>query len=137
MTEEEQPVLEESPSGSADVIGQTIDKYLSTASVNTVYASPIRHGDRMVIPAAEVVCAFGFGYGEGSGVSGEDKGGGVGGGGGGRTFARPVAVIVCSQEGVSVQPVIDRTKLWMAALTAAGFIVYTLGKMRRPARRSS
>jgi hypothetical protein len=46
-----------------------------------------------------------------------------------------VAVIVCNQNGVSVQPVIDRTKLWMAALTAAGFMLYTAVRMRRPFRR--
>lgn len=135
MTEEEQPVLEEKPVGSAEVFGQTIDRYISTANVNSVYAKPIRQGETVIIPAAEVMCGFGFGYGEGTGASGENKGGGSGGGGGGQTFSRPVAVIVCTPDGVSVQPVIDRSKLWMAALTAAGFMLYTLGKMRRPRRR--
>jgi uncharacterized spore protein YtfJ len=135
MTEEEQAELQEKPTGSAEVFGQTIDKYLSTAHVNAVYSRPVRQGDTVVIPAAEVVCAFGFGYGEGTGVDGESKGGGSGGGGGGRTFARPVAVIVCNENGVSVQPVMDKSKLWMAAITAAGFMLYTLGRMRRPMRR--
>lgn len=138
MTEEEQPVVEEKPTGTAEVFGRTIDQYLSTASVNAVFARPVRQGDTVVITAAEVVCGFGFGYGEGSGASGEDKGSGGGsgggGGGGGRTFSRPVAVIVCTPDGVSVQPIIDRSKLWMAALTAAGFMLFTLGKMRRPSR---
>lgn len=135
MTEEEQPVDQEQSVGSADVFGQTIDRFLSTAQVNAVYAKPARQGDTVIIPAAEVMCGFGFGYGEGSGASGEDKGGGSGGGGGGQTFSRPVAVIVCTPQGVSIQPVIDRSKLWMAALTAVGFMLYTLGKMRRPMRR--
>jgi uncharacterized spore protein YtfJ len=133
MTEEEQPVVEVKPAGTADVFERRIDQYLSTASVNAVYANPVRQGDTVVITAAEVVCGFGFGYGEGPGTDGQSKAGG--GGGGGQTFARPVAVIVCTPDGVSVQPIIDRSKLWMAALTAAGFMLFTLGKMRQPSRR--
>ena len=134
MTEEEQPVLEEKPSGSAEVFERTIEKYLTTANVNAVFARPVRQGDTVVIPAAEVICGFGFGYGEASGARAEDKGGGSGGGGGGQVFSRPVAVIICTQDGVSVQPIIDRSKLWMAALTAVGFMLFTLGRMRRPSR---
>jgi len=138
---EEQPEPEQKPVAEAeevksalDTFQNTMDQFLSTAHVNAVYSKPIRQGDTMIIPAAEVLSAFGFGIGEGSGMQGDQKGGGSGGGGGGRTFSRPVAVIVCTPQGVSVQPVIDRTKLWMAALTAVGFMLATLSKMRRPPR---
>ncbi len=117
-----------------DVMEHTIEKYMATASVDAVYSKPVRQGDVVVITAAEVVCGFGFGVGEGMGQDGEQKGGGAGGGGGGQTFARPVAVVVCTPNGVSVQPVVDRTKLWLAAATALGFMFATLAKMQRPPR---
>jgi uncharacterized spore protein YtfJ len=142
MTDEEKPAAgEEQPEQAAaevkssfDVFQDTTDQFFATANVNAVYSKPIRQGDTMVIPAAEVFSAFGFGIGEGSGVQGEQKGGGSGGGGGGQSFSRPVAVVICTPQGVSIQPVIDRSKLWMAALTAAGFMLATLSKMRRPPR---
>lgn len=134
----EQPTGEAAPAednaSAFDVMEHTIEKYLATASVDAVYGKPVRQGDVVVITAAEVVCGFGFGAGEGMGQDGEQKGGGAGGGGGGQTFARPVAVVVCTPNGVSVQPVMDRTKLWLAAVTALGFMMATLAKMQRPPR---
>jgi uncharacterized spore protein YtfJ len=143
MVDEEQTPVEETAAepvekenlSSYEVMQKTVDQYLSTASVNAVYSKPVRQGDTVVITAAEVACGFGFGVGEGMGQDGNSKGGGSGGGGGGQTFSRPVAVIVCTPQGVSIQPVVDRTKLWMAAVTAVGFMLFTLGKMRRPPRR--
>lgn len=142
MADEETPVAEQASAepgpqkvlSAYELMQATIDKYLSTASVNAVYSKPVRQGDAMVITAAETVCAFGFGMGEGSGQDGDQKGGGAGGGGGGKTFARPVAVVVCTPTGVSIQPILDHSKLWMAALMAAGFMLATLAKMRRPPR---
>jgi uncharacterized spore protein YtfJ len=58
-------------------------------------------------------------------------GGGSGGGGGGRVLSRPVAIIVSSPEGVYIEPVIDVTKIALAALTAAGFMVGMVTKMLR------
>jgi uncharacterized spore protein YtfJ len=143
MTDEEKPVAEEEAQeavsaealSSMDVIQSTLDQFLTNANVNAVYAKPVRQGDTMVITAAEIVSGFAFGMGEGTGEQGNQRGGGSGGGGGGRTFSRPVAVVVCTPNGVSIQPVMDRTKLWMAALTAAGFMLVTLSRMRRPPRR--
>jgi uncharacterized spore protein YtfJ len=142
MADEEQSTAEETTAepgekielSSYEVMNKTVDQFLSTANVNAVYSKPVRQGDTVVITAAEVVCGFGFGVGEGMGQDGQSKGGGSGGGGGGQTFSRPVAVVVCTPQGVSIQPVVDRTKLWMAAVTAAGFMLVTLGKMRRPPR---
>jgi len=142
MTDEKKPVAEEAATeavstdtlSSLDVIQSTFDQFLSTADVSAVYAKPVTQGDTMVITAAEVFSVFGFGMGEGSGEQGNQSSVGSGGGGGGRTFSRPVAVVVCTPNGVSIQPVMDRTKLWMAALTAAGFMLVTLSKMRRPPR---
>jgi uncharacterized spore protein YtfJ len=62
---------------------------------------------------------------------GGGSGGGGGGGGGGRVFSRPVAVVVASPEGVRVEPVLDVTKIALAALTAGGFMLATLARMSR------
>jgi uncharacterized spore protein YtfJ len=82
---------------------------------------------------------FGAGYGSGpvnteSDEESEQEGteaGGGGGGGGGRTLSRPVAVIVASPEGVRVEPVVDPTKIALAAITAAGFMLTTILRMKR------
>jgi uncharacterized spore protein YtfJ len=102
-------------------------RLLDAADASKVYATPIVHGDALIIPAAEVLAVAGFGIGAGSG-SGPDpegrqrEGGGGGGGGGGRTLARGVAVVVSTPEGVRVEPIVDVTKIALAALTAFGFV---------------
>jgi uncharacterized spore protein YtfJ len=61
-------------------------------------------------------------------------GNGGGGGGGGRIFSRPVAVIVASPQGVEVKPVLDTTKIALAAVTAFGFMFSMMARMRRGPR---
>ena len=125
---------------SMDLVGDTLEKFLEVASVEAVYGEPVQHADQIVIPCAEIVCGLGFGIGTGFGVNegqGEDDnpaknaGGGGGGGGGGHVLSRPVAVIVASPEGVRVDPVVDVTKVALAALTAGGFMVGMLLRMAR------
>lgn len=115
-------------------------KFLDVAHVNSVYGKPIRHGETLMIPTAEVLSVAGFGVGGGSG-SGVDpnkdtsgSGTGAGGGGGGSVHSRPVAVVIASPEGVRIEPVVDVTKIGLAALTAAGFIFSMLLRMRSPHR---
>jgi uncharacterized spore protein YtfJ len=114
-----------------------MEKLIASADVSKVYAAPITHGDRLLIPAAEILAAAGFGMGSGTGDMGEGAGrarpgGGGGGGGGGRTLARSVAVIVSSPEGVEIRPVLDLTKIALAALTAAGFVWAAWKKTSKP-----
>lgn len=110
-----------------DSIQETMDKFLSAADVGAVYGRPIRHGETIIIPTAEVLSGMGFGLGYGSGTAegGEGEGpssvGGAG-GGGGRVLSRPVAVVIASPEGVRVEPVVDVTKIFLALLTAGGFM---------------
>ncbi len=123
--------MEESPEP-MQVIQDTMDQLLATADVNAVYGTHIRHGGQIIIPAAEVFAVAGFGIGSGTGTDKDGgSGNGSGGGGGGRTFARPVAVVISDANGVRVKPVLDTTKLGLAALTAAGFMLATLAKMMR------
>ena len=125
---------------SIDTVQDTLDKFLDAANVYAVYGEPVYHGDTAIIPTAEVLSGMGFGVGSGYGRGGNDEkdtgqGGGSGGGGGGRILSRPVAVIVASPEGVRVEPVVDVTKVALAALTAAGFMVGMIARMSRSRQR--
>lgn len=128
------------PGRSQEMIQETLAKLLNTAGASNVYGKPIKHGDTTIIPAAEVIALAGFGVGSGYGIGSEapedvsGMGGGEGGGGGGRTFSRPVAVIIASEEGVRVEPVYDRSKILMTAITAGGFFLAMMIRMMRPRR---
>jgi uncharacterized spore protein YtfJ len=129
-----------------DTVQDTLAEFLETASVDRVYGELVREGDVTVIPTAEVLVGMGFavGFGGGQGPaeadagqkSGEQTAGGHGGGGGGggRTLSRPVAVVVVSPDGVLVEPVVDVTKIAIAAITAAGFMMATLLGILSPRR---
>jgi uncharacterized spore protein YtfJ len=130
-----------------DDINATMKAFIDTANVDRVYGAPVEVGETIIIPAAENLVVMGFGAVGGYGTtefesddetpnSGEGigEGGGGGGGGGGRTLSRPVAVIIASPEGVRVEPVADRTKVIMAAITAAGFVVGMFFRMMRGPR---
>lgn len=115
-------------------VERTFERFLKVGEGEVVYGQPIEHNGRLLIPASEVLVGLGFGLGSGAGsdvkdgaqeaggTRTEDQGAGGGGGGGGRTLSRPVAVVVSSESGVRVEPVVDVTKLGMAALTAIGFM---------------
>ncbi len=129
---EQQPVLPEpSKASPPQVVQNTFDKFLSSASSEVVYHEPVKHGNTLIIPAAEVVSMMGFGVGGGeAGQAGSDAGGsGGGGGGGGSVFSRPVAVIVSSPEGVRVDPVFDLTKVALAGMTTGVLIFGMIGRL--------
>ena len=113
---------------------KALEDLFQTSGVEQVYGKPVKHGEVIVIPAAEVIVGAGFGAGSGSGpIEGENEtGSGGGSGGGGRTFSRPVAVIISGPDGVRVEPVIDPTKILLGALTASGFILAMMSKMMKP-----
>lgn len=129
----------------------TLEKLFSLAQPGSIYSHPLQAEGQTVITASEVVIGMGFGYGvgEGSGPAKADEaaaihradetaaqagGGGGGGAGGGWTMGRPVAVISISPAGVTVEPVVDATKLGIAALTAFGAMALMFGRMRRRSR---
>ncbi len=125
-------------SASSLVIAQeTMEQFLRTADLSTVYGDPIEKEGQIIIPTAEVLCVMGFGVGSGGGGAGDTPeahgagGTGGGGGGGGRVLSRPVAVIVATPGGVEIKPVIDITKIAMAALTAFGFVATMIYRMSR------
>lgn len=120
-----------------DASKETMDQFLAAADVEAVYGEPVEHGNQLIIPTAEIISGIGFGYGGGGGYDstsasekGPNYGGGNGGGGGGKILSRPVAVIIASPQGVRVEPVVDVTKVALAALTAWGFMIGMYFRMR-------
>jgi uncharacterized spore protein YtfJ len=140
MTEEPNLSITEEPKAAGvdkglDFMQDSLDALMEKTGVDAVYGPPIKEGKTLVIPTAEVVSTIGFGLGYSGGMTkpeGETNNtDGLGGGGGGYGFSRPVAVIISSPEGVRVEPVLDVTKVGLAALTAFGFMFSMIARMRR------
>jgi uncharacterized spore protein YtfJ len=155
MTQEQPQPQPQSGNGSEaqQFIGNfndTMSQFLAAASVDAVYGEPLHDGETTVIPCAEVLSIAGFGGGYGTGTpsqgaqseGAESQGGqplgtpvgGGGGGGGGWVLSRPVAVIEISPNGVTVKPIIDVTKLGIAAITTWGFMLTVAMRMMRGRR---
>ncbi len=117
------------PTDSMVTVTRTLDKFLDAAKVEAVYGPPVQKGDTLVIPAAEVLSVVAFGVGMGSGREESHTVGEGGGGGGGQILSRPVAAVIISPNGVRVEPIIDITKVWLAGLTAAGFMFAMMARM--------
>ena len=111
------------------VVQDTMSKLIDAADVEKVFGPPITQGDVAVIPASENFTLLGFGVGGGGGT--ESNGSGAIGAGGGRTLSRPVAIIVVTPEGAYVEPIMDPTKVALAAITAAGFMFGMMLRMMR------
>lgn len=128
---EEKEVVVENTGQALDMVQETMDTFIATADVSKVYGEPIAHEETLIIPSAEVLAVAGFGAGYGSGGPEDASGEGGGGGGGGHTFSRPVAVVIADNNGVRVEPVVDPTKIAMTFFTALGFMIATIGRMKR------
>jgi uncharacterized spore protein YtfJ len=129
---EDSKLLGATPAVSA--LQTSFDKFLTAANVEAVYGPPVEQGENLVIPAAEILSVAGFGLGSGTQGAAEAENAdssGVGGGGGGRVFARPVAVIIMSPAGVRVEPIVDVTKIALAAFTTLGFMATMIVRMTR------
>ena len=125
---------------SGERISDAVLRVTNIASVEAAYGKPAQQGDVLVIPAAEVIGALGFGFGAGGGTNREagavkDFGGGNGGGGGGYTTSRPVAVVVVTPTGVEVKPVVDASKIAIAAITAWAAVVASIMGMMKARRK--
>ena len=127
-----------------EVARETAERIFSAARPGAVFGEPVRAGEYTLITASEVTAAGGFGFGGmpetgTTGAAGQagpapPRPAGGGGGGGGASLARPVATIIIGPEGVKVQPIVDLTKIALAALTAWGAIAIMLVRMSRAAR---
>lgn len=134
---------------------QVLEELVAVASADKVYSEPVVAGDTTIITAAEIRTGMGFGYGLAAGTRGRggqaseadvkarvaswgrrrrdraEGGPRGGGGGGGQASGRPVAVVTIDPDGVHVQPVLDRTRIALTALTAFGALGFMLIRLRR------
>ena len=104
------------------------------ATVRTVFGDPMEVHGRTIIPVAKV--RFGFGMGMGRGKRSEDETTddghhATGGGGGGGVVIRPLAVIEMSEGRTKVTPIIDVTRVSLAAIVLAAWGVFWLGRALR------
>lgn len=117
-------------------VEQTLGKMLETVRASAVFGQPMERGETTIIPCSEIIVGMGMGSGMGTAQAqqeGETSGGeGAGGGGGGR--GRPVAAIVVTPAGVRIEPIVDVTKVAMAGVTAAAFVLVSLARMTRATR---
>ena len=128
---------------SMDTVLHKIDRLFDAARPEAVFGAPVEAHGRTIIGAAEVLLWAGVGGGGGSGGPTEDEdapiqvegqGYGAGAGGGGIAHSRPVAVVIVDSEGVRVEPVVDATKIGLAALTLLGSVAFMLFRMWRGSR---
>jgi uncharacterized spore protein YtfJ len=138
------------------------EKLFSTARADAVFGPPVVQGDRVIITAAEVGTGGGFGSGMGFGPAfgpgaamrrrrvvaeeavgeateqqADGTGGGGGGGGGGGAMARPVAAIIIDSEGVTVQPILDVTKIVLALVAVLAGMLAVYGRALKGSKRST
>lgn len=97
---------------------EAVGTVLAPIGVGDVFSDPVERDGSVIFTAAAVERAggFGFGAGEGDDPDSGQVGGGGGGGGGGAVHGRPVAVISVDEDGVTVTPVIDFTRIGIAVL---------------------
>jgi uncharacterized spore protein YtfJ len=130
---------------------ELVGRLFEVTKPGVVFSEPVTAEGRTIITASEVSIGMGIGFGLGGGsgtAAGTDEeepadepeqvsgvGIGGGGGGGGGASGRPVAVIIMGPNGVRVEPVVDATKLGLAALTAFGGILAMVARMRKVGKR--
>jgi|SRR5579859_856092 len=126
-----------------------IEKIYGAARPGAVFGEPVTNGSYTVITALEISSGggFGSGMGFGSGASnsarnaeagdasspgaGADTGGGGGIAGGGGAMSRPVAAITIGPDGVTIEPIIDRTKVVLAGITMLVTMIAVFGRTMR------
>ena len=126
------------------------EKIYAAAQPGAVYSEPVTAGNYTVITASEIAAGGGFASGVGFGspttppqqqgeTTGPEaqptNGGGGGMGGGGGSSGRPVAIIIIGPDGVTIKPVVDVTKIALAAVTAWGTMLLLVSRMRKARKR--
>jgi uncharacterized spore protein YtfJ len=136
--------MEDKVQGLLDALAELREK----VNVNAVFGEPVTAAGRTVIPVARVGYHFEMGMWQAAG-SGEqaaepDAGADVeetGGDGSGGMRAVPLAIVVVTEEGTQVKPIVDEQKVRLAAGLLAGWVAFwmawTITKILtgRPSRR--
>jgi uncharacterized spore protein YtfJ len=115
------------------------------SGASACFGQPVERDGHTLIPVARV--AFGYGAGFGRGTSGKHNGhgadggedaGGEGGGGGGGGSSTPVAVIDITADQVTIEPIVDSTRISVASFALAGWVTFWLfWTVRTVARQSA
>ena len=125
-----------------------LERLFAAAQPGAVFGQPVDAGGFTIITASEVTSGGGFGVGMGRGPApkpdakqsppteapppaGKQPIDGSGFGGGGGSMGRPVAIIAIGPNGVTVRPVVDITKIALAAMTASAAMLGLRRAMRR------
>ena len=139
------------PQAVRDMSQEFVEKIFAAAQPGAVFSEPVVSGNYTIITASEVMAGGGFGFGFGSGsvpapasesgeagpaptsqdATGSSSGSGGGGGGGGGSSGRPVAAIVIGPDGVKIEPIVDATKIAVAAIGAWLSIAMLLARRAR------
>ena len=117
-----------------DQMFHQLDQIQEKASVQAVFGQPVKVGERLVIPIAQVSYGYGLGFGEGGASQtpeeNADSGaaGGAGAGGGGGAAARPLAMAEITPEGVHIEPVINEQAVVMAGIALAAWSIFWIAR---------
>ena len=103
----------------SDHVARNLDAIFGEVDPDKIFSTLERTDDRVVLGVSTLERAGGFGFGGGEGP---DQEGGGGGGGGGVGQARPIAIIEITSSGVQIFPVVDYSKLGLAALAVLAAI---------------
>jgi uncharacterized spore protein YtfJ len=144
------PTVPAETSPSQYKLDKLFDKVLVAAQPSAVFSSPVVSGAYTVITASEVMAGGGLGFGTGTGpvttaqangkAATREVAQGSGGGGGGGSHGRPIAAILIGPDGVKVQPIVDATKIALAAMAAWGsvaLLAIRLARRRSPGKPRS
>jgi uncharacterized spore protein YtfJ len=111
---------------------EPIQQMLQRVGAAAVFGEPTTQNSVVIIPVAQT--QFGFGYGGGYGRGGKEpmaedvaaEGTGEGGGGGGGAGARstPRGFIRISADEVKFEPIIDETRIPLAGILMAAWVVF-------------
>ena len=105
------------------------------ATVRTVFGDPMQVHGRTIIPVAKVRFGFGMGMGRGKDKDDERHDDGrphaTGGGGGGGAVIRPLAVIEISEGRTKVTPIMDVTRMSLAAIALAAWAIFWISRTLR------
>lgn len=113
-------------------LNRSVEELIAAARAETIFGPTVQQGDTTVVPCAESLLVVGVGVGGGNTAGNKRAGGGAG--LGGTAHTRPVASIVITPDSVRVEPIVDVTRLGLAAITTAGFAVFWLSRLRRATR---
>jgi len=104
------------------VVFEPTEDILKRLGTEAVFGKPIRQGDLLIVPVAEVQLGFGYGM----GTSKEEVPSAAGAGGGGK--ARPVGFLKIRGEEVVFEPIVDTSRLSMAGMLLAGWSIFWLAR---------